>query len=164
MSANVDLKNVKFDANKALAIGIVAIVVVGVVIGVYYWIKSLVDKGADKRSLKESKEKAESNTGTVVTESLDFDDICSSIYRACDGLGTDEELLNQTMLRLRTQADYEYLRGHWKIWFNNLSWYQRNGMYSLSESLDGTISSELDSDERDHLRTLLAAKGITPDF
>ena len=147
------------NGNALIAVAVLIVALAGIGFAIYALVRKNAGERADKKELETAKSDSEKLTGSTVTTSLNFDRICEDIYAACKGIGTDEDLLFAAMKRLRTQADYEYLKTHWKVWYSNLGW-----TAYCSETLGGTIAGDLSAKEKSRLADELALQGITIDF
>lgn len=149
---------------KPIVTAIVVVVVVALVWGGYKMLS---------RFLKNKKNAADAEdfTGTEVSSGFPVGDLCAQIAMACRGpfgWKTDEEAIYGALGQLRTQADWVYMQSYWatNVYSNvsnfgaSMAWVFRN----ISQSLTGTLLSELSSSELQKCRDILTAKGITPGF
>lgn len=156
------LKNFVKENQTALLIALGVVVVAFVV-----WIIWRKSKGINTRD----KELAEQNTGQQVTVSINWNDLAVRLRKAFSGpnsSSTNEAEVYAVLGTLRNQADWEYLKRYWTTYCESLPFWMRlrDNLFNTGnyKSLTASLIYELDSRELQQCRSILEAKGITPDF
>lgn len=134
----------------------------------FFWskIKQLWGGSSLKTTLDNSA--IESATGTTITPTLQFHQLANRIWEATVAYawGTNEEEVYAVLGCLNTPADYIKLENAWVDNYNATSgWNKTFGTFwQARATLPAVLQSELNGKELAQARSILTAKGITPDF
>ena len=101
-----------------------------------------------------------------VTSGINWNDLASRLLKAFQGpnsSNTDEAEVYGVLGSLRNQADWEYLKRYWSMYYETIPGW-RVFVGSLKKSLVVELKYELNESELEQCRTILESNGITPDF
>ena len=154
------------DPRKGITAAILLVLAIAAVWFFWSKIKQLWGGSSLKAGLKNSS--IEAATGTSITPTLQFHQLALRIWEATAAytFGTNEEEVYAVLRCLNTQADYIMLENAWVDNYNATSgWNKTFGtLWQARATLPGILQSELNSRELAQARSILTAKGITPDF
>lgn len=157
--------------NKKPLLIALAVLVVVIVVVLYKKLKSSSSGGGFF-----SDSRIEQETGTSITGSTDFRHLVERLWNATVAhrsvswvitwwpTGTDEEEVYSVLNCLNSQADYMKLEREWVAYYNEQSWYNRKLNMQAESTVPAVLQSELTKSELARCRSILEAKGITPDF
>lgn len=147
------------DPKKAITAAVLLVLAVAVVAFLWKKVSSLWSNSTLQGSMEDAN--IESNTGSNITGSINFQQLAKRMWDATDRFGTDENEVFAVLSCLNTQADYVKLCNAWCSLYVEKGWFNR---LTAKATLPGTLTSELSTGELTRARGVLTDKGITPDF
>lgn len=143
------------DPRKAIAIVIMVLLVIGLIWYFKNQISGLFSSIKGAINQRQAEQEIEQTYGSTTIGTKDLAKLADNIHSCFGYISDDEDQLYIYLSQLNSQADYESLKmmyGHREC---------PGAGCSTLHDLEGVINCNLDSGERQHIKSILAQKGIT---
>lgn len=162
-------ENVEWLSDPKIAITVAVLVLIGIALAIFVWkkIKKTAEGIAD--GIKDNKRDSqyETETGSLLTTTLDYQSMCTQIWNASvHATINDPDKVCRVLEQLQSRADYEKLKDEWTQYVQNLGWFERNwnAFSETKYSLPGTLAADFKEKNLERFREVLRKRNITPDF